>query len=110
MPATIATIIAVKTDAMILFHSKDGIGVLFDSAWSAAGRPRENRIPAGNSTELSRFRRASEPGILSLPACRMSEFRPYAHRQPDRHDPGPPGLDAAAEPAPGRDPRRAADR
>src|ERR1051326_609879 len=67
MPETIATIIAVSTDAMILFHSNDGIGVLGSPA-RAAARPAENRIPAGNSTELWRFRRDSEPGILSLPA------------------------------------------
>ena len=30
-------------------------------------RAAENRIPRGNSTELLRFRRANEPGILSLP-------------------------------------------
>src|SRR5216683_8011135 len=38
MPETIATIIAVSTDAMILFHSKDGIGVLCGlPPWSVAG-------------------------------------------------------------------------
>jgi hypothetical protein len=32
IPVTIATIIAVSTDAMILFHSKDDISALFDSS------------------------------------------------------------------------------
>jgi 3-deoxy-manno-octulosonate cytidylyltransferase (CMP-KDO synthetase) len=34
---------------------------------AGARRPAEDRIPAGNSNKLSRFRRAIEPGILSLP-------------------------------------------
>src|SRR5579863_1566576 len=35
----------------------------------SAARAAENRIPAANSNKLSRFRRASEPGMLSLPVC-----------------------------------------
>src|SRR5690348_8925375 len=78
MPDTIATIIAVSTDAMILFHSNDDIIVLFGLPGDAGRRDRGrggrsrraagNRIPPINSTELSRFRRAGEPGMLSLPS------------------------------------------
>ena len=61
IPATIATISAVSTEAMILFHSKDDINDPSDHAGS-----RENRIPPDSSNELSRFRRWHEPGMLSL--------------------------------------------
>jgi 3-deoxy-manno-octulosonate cytidylyltransferase (CMP-KDO synthetase) len=65
-----ATIIAVNTDAMILFHSKDDIGVLSVSPCGrrhhrTVARAAENRIPRSNSTELLRFRQACEAGILS---------------------------------------------
>src|SRR3954467_5559802 len=96
MPATIATIIAVSTDAMILFHSKDDIAALRLCRAVAlqpadCAGPAENRIPAGNSTELSRFRRADEPGILSLPlpSKRSDLSRVCRPAKPDRHDPGP---------------------
>jgi len=39
----------------------------------ARRRPAEDRIPAGNSNKLSRFRRAIEPGILSLPMTSLME-------------------------------------
>src|SRR5436309_2564678 len=70
MPATMATIIAVNTAAMILFHSKDDIGVLSVSPCGrrhhrTVARAAENRIPRSNSTELLRFRQACEAGILS---------------------------------------------
>jgi hypothetical protein len=41
MPVTIATIIAVSTDAMILFHSKDDISVLWVSSTSTICAGRE---------------------------------------------------------------------
>src|ERR1700730_14825643 len=50
IPDAIATIMAVSTDAMLLFHSNDDIDA------------RSSR----DSTELSRFRRPDEPGMLSL--------------------------------------------
>jgi 3-deoxy-manno-octulosonate cytidylyltransferase (CMP-KDO synthetase) len=40
--------------------------------------PAENRIPTVNSIELSRFRRADEPGILSLPAALQAAARPVS--------------------------------
>src|SRR5947207_14273460 len=83
MPATIATIIAVSTDAMILFHSQDDIAALRLCRAVAlqpadCAGPAENRIPAGNSTELSRFRRADEPGILSLSFRPKPPIRPVS--------------------------------
>src|SRR6516165_1305617 len=65
IPATIAMISAVSTEAMILFHSKDDI----DDPSDRAG-PAENPIPPDNSNELSRFRRWYEPVMLSLSAAR----------------------------------------
>ena len=71
IPATIATISAVRTEAMILFHSNDDIGAPFRPCRGRA----ENRIPPDNSNELSRFRRSHEPGILSLPQSPEPEHR-----------------------------------
>jgi hypothetical protein len=67
-----AMIIAVSTEAMTLFHSKDDIGALPLPFFGAVTVPRQglaaaNRIPPGGSTQLSRFRQWREPGILSLP-------------------------------------------
>src|SRR5579862_7785387 len=52
MPVTIAMIIAVSTDPMILFHSNDGIGVLFVTCPQVApyrriGRPSRGRQEIG---------------------------------------------------------------
>jgi 3-deoxy-manno-octulosonate cytidylyltransferase (CMP-KDO synthetase) len=73
MPATIATIIAVKIEAMILFHSKDDIGALSAPLavrlrCRAVFRAEGNRIPPVETIPLSRFPRSDEPGMLSLPA------------------------------------------
>src|SRR5438045_2824166 len=57
MPETIATIIAVSTDAMILFHSKDDIGVLCSSpggAWLARWARRGGRR-SDSSRQLNRI-------------------------------------------------------
>ena len=91
IPATIATISAVSTEAMILFHSKDDIDDLSDRAG-----PAENRIPPDNSNELSRFRRAHEPGMLSLPDRSRGDFVTKPHPKPDHPHPRPPRRDAAA--------------
>src|SRR6516165_2960558 len=61
MPETIATIIAVSTEAMILFHSNDDI----DDPPTLSGR-QTIEIPPAAQPEISRFRRSDEPGILSL--------------------------------------------
>src|SRR5271156_1019537 len=50
IPQAIATIIAVSTEAIILFHSNDDIDARTSRGWA----------------ELSRFRRPDEPGMLSL--------------------------------------------
>src|SRR6266567_3092172 len=66
MPETMATIIAVSTDAMILFHSKDGIGVLCGlppgsvaGALGAAGGRRPDSAPQLNP-------------IITLPASKRT--------------------------------------
>src|SRR5207253_435212 len=69
MPATIATIIAVKTDAMILFHSKDGIGVLFDSAWRAAGRREKIGFPPATQPN---YRASGEPANRASCRCPLA--------------------------------------
>src|SRR6516165_11674054 len=67
IPDTIATIIAVKTEAMILFHSNAGI----------------DNLSAPNADELSRFRRSTEPGILSLPDRQQQSRDENRTREPD---------------------------
>src|SRR5438270_44187 len=78
MPVTMAMIIAVSTDAMILFHSNDGIDAL--SPYRRSGR---------QPTATIRRRRKSDSGgqlnrivrrIMPLPACRRSGHvvAPYA--------------------------------
>jgi hypothetical protein len=67
-----AMIIAVSTEAMILFHSKDDIGALPAPLFGAVTGSRlaqapANRNPHGGSNQLSRFRQSHEPGMLSLP-------------------------------------------
>jgi hypothetical protein len=66
-----ATIIAVSTEAMILFHSKDDIDAFRSPPGTVTG-PRHfgaaaNRISPAGSNQLSRFRQSHEPGMLSLP-------------------------------------------
>jgi 3-deoxy-manno-octulosonate cytidylyltransferase (CMP-KDO synthetase) len=52
----------------------------------ARRRPAEDRIPAGNSNKLWRFRRAIEPGILSLPmTCIMGPMTPAPDENAVRH-------------------------
>src|SRR5579863_4326434 len=63
MPATIATIIAVSTEAMILFHSKDDIGVLFRSSPGCAGRAAGGR-KSDSRRQLNR--------IIALPASKRT--------------------------------------
>jgi hypothetical protein len=64
MPETIATIIAVSTEAMILFHSNDDI----NDPPTLSGRQTIEISPTAQ-LEISRFRRSDEPGILSLLTC-----------------------------------------
>src|SRR5487761_1399169 len=105
IPATIATISAVRTEAMILFHSNDDI----DDPSDRAG-PAEDRIPPDNSNELSRFRRVHEPGILSLPDHPSLARGQRRTPKPDHRDPCAPRGDPAAWQAARRDRRRADDR
>ena len=55
MPDTIATIIAVSTEAMILFHSKDDIATL-----------RLGNLPRQIAPNYHAFGARDEPGMLSL--------------------------------------------
>ena len=115
-PATIATIIAVSTDAMILFHSKDDIGVL--SARSSRHRPAPSARRKSNSapTAQPNYHASGdrdEPGMLSLPCAAriVPQCRDHDRaRKPDRPDPGPARRDPAAGQAARRDRRGADDR
>jgi len=73
MPVTIATIIAVSTDAMILFHSNDGIDAL--SPYRRSGRQPaatvRRRRKSDSSGQLNRIVQANyaASGLPTKRAC-----------------------------------------
>ena len=79
MPATIATIIAVSTEAMILFHSKDDIGVLpAPPTPAAAVRAAENpdsRRQLNRIITLSAMRRTGHVVAARLPHQTLADDR-----------------------------------
>src|SRR4051812_11334015 len=100
MPETIATIIAVSTEAMILFHSKDDMIALL-------GLPvRRQRSGAGGARRLRRGRRKSDSRgqltpIIAVPASKQTGHV-VAARRPGPQTPGAPPIAARSRPAPGR--------
>src|SRR5256885_12624527 len=80
MPATIATIIAVSTDAMILFHSKDDIAAL-RLCRAAALQPAD-----GAGRQKIGFRPATQPNYHAsgAPTNRASCRSPFRPKPPIR--------------------------
>src|SRR3954454_3900177 len=113
MPVTMATIIAVKADAMILFHSKDDIGVL---SVSPCGR-RHHRTWRG--PQKIGFLAATQPNYCASgrhakrascrPLAPQRLYRERAADEPDNPDPDPARRRPAAEQAIGRYRRNADD-
>src|ERR1700681_2497047 len=96
MPVTIATIIAVRTEAMILFHSKADIspfaprGLLaqvFRQQTGFAALAQYNYHAAGKCTNRASCRSPPPPTRNRDANCAP---------QPDRHDTRADGLDPAA--------------
>jgi 3-deoxy-manno-octulosonate cytidylyltransferase (CMP-KDO synthetase) len=78
MPVTIATIIAVSTEAMILFHSKDDIGALSAPLCGAftGPRPRRGRSKPDSARRLN--------SIITLPAIARTGHLVAPRAQPSK--------------------------